>query len=568
MAVRLCNENLSQVPGFFSVPTYDRSELKATIFHIGLSRFARAHIISFADELNQRQHDAGQRPTHGVIAVNMHSHEVRDALAPQDNLYTVTRKGKGITECRVVGALADVLIAKENPQAVIEAGANPDITTISITVTQAGYNFDKDRGVDFGNKDIKADLERNGAAHSTIGMIYAILDLRRQRGIAPPTVLSCDNLETNGTRLRNAVLAFAEVKSRATAAWILNNVAFPNTMVDCITPSARKEHEQFIASKGVLDLAHIEAEPVPGTPFVIQNIVSKDPVTQKPITLPDFASVGAVVAEKVANFELLKLRSLNGAHMALGCIGHVLKYEHANEAMQDPVVRSFIQGFMQEAGQTLHPTEGVDQQQYRRGLLTRLDNDQIRDPLTRLARNGCEDKVKARIANTLQDCLREANLHHEHSAFALASWVEYLKTLDKEGYLKGVRYYDKNQNPMDVASPEHVVGSERYDIKGVKIEPNDKKAAAIGLIDHVHKNAREIGPILAYKQLELEDMATNTNVHAAVDRHLLAIEQKGFARAFMDFVEEHPFAFIEEANDNIEPDVKVARASALVLQPS
>lgn len=554
MAIRLCNENLDQVPQFFSVPTYNRADLKATILHIGPSGFSRSHIIPFADDLNERQHLAGERPTHGVIAVSMRHSDVHDDLVSQDYLYTLMSEGKGVTKGRVVKSLMDVMVARDNPQAVVAAAANPDIEVISATVTQAGYYFHKDQGVDFDHPDIKADLERSGEATSTIGLIYAALEQRFRDGTLPPTILSCDNLKNNGTRLRNAVLAFAQVKSPEVKDWIETNVAFPNTMVDRITPGVSKKHIAAVHNLGVIDARPVEAEPRPGLSFVIQNIVSKNPVTQEPVHFPAFDALDTiVVAEEVANYELLKLRSLNGAHMALGCVAHVLGYKYAHESMQDPMVRTFIKGFMAETGQTLPHTEGVDQHVYRTDIVGRLDNDQIQDPLTRLARNGSVDKVKERLAEPLHEALNNESFKHDYLAFAFASWIEYMKTLDSEGYLRGVRSFDAEGKPLDPDSPDHVRGTPRFDASNGKIDANDKNAGDIGLLNQVRSDMVDVAPIFSLPDLDLNGLGGHEMTQPTINAHLVAIQQKGFRQALADFLETHPSMFIEEANDNVDP---------------
>lgn len=574
MAVRLCNENLSKVPGFFSVPGYNRADVKSTILHIGPSGFSRSHIIPFADDLNEKQHRAGQRPTHGVIAVSMRHADVYDDLAPQDFLYTLTSKGKGLTEYRVVKSLMDVLVAPQNPQLIVETAASPDIEVISLTVTQAGYYFsaNKDEHVNFDAPEIKADLENSLEATSSIGLIAAALDLRRQRGILPPTILSCDNLKHNGTRLRNAVIAFAQKKSPDLAAWIEKNVAFPNTMVDRITPGKSAKQISAVAALGVLDNRPVEAEPLPGMPFVIEGVVSKDPATGEPVNFPDFASVGAIITKEVAPYESLKLGTVNGAHMALGCAGHVLGEAFADEAMHKEPLRSFIKGFMAEVGQTLSHTEGVDQNQYRHDVERRIDNDQMKDPLTRLARNGSEDKVKSRLAEPLHDALKNPSLKHEHLAFAFASWIQYLKTLDKDGYLKGVKYYDETGRSIDPETcTRETVRYIKNDDKLVKADPNDKKAADIGLLDgtHIKADTVDVGPLFSLSKLDLNGLGKHPHAQSVINKQLVAIHEKGFAQALADFVDEHPGAFLQEDNDNNggQPDIDPAQHAMPALQP-
>jgi mannitol 2-dehydrogenase len=523
MAVRLCNENLSEVnSNFFRVPAYDRSNVTSGILHVGPSAFFRAHLAVYADDLLHQQQKAGQPLTWGITAVSMKSSDVRDDIAQQDFLYTLTSKGKDHLNGRVIGSIRDILVAKENPEAVLEAAADPAIKVISLTVTQKGYYYDAEKGFDFNHPDIQACLNENSESMSSIGLIVSSLMLRRDRGIAPPTILSCDNFAGNGTVLRNAVLAYAQAKAKDRPEfadlhdWIAQNVAFPNNMVDRITPSKSAEHIDFVKSMGVQDARPVEAEPMPNLPFVIENLVSVDPVTNQPVDAPDFGSVGALMGERVSPYENLKLRSLNGAHMALGCIGHLMGNKYSHEAMQDPDIRRFIVGFMAEVGQTLSETPGVDQNEYRADLLRRLDNDQICDPLTRLARNGSQ-KVETRFLNTLRDCVANEGYSHGHLTFSIAAWIEYMKRMDSAG----------------------------------KLADNDQNA----IIKNLHKLVSEAttnpAALFAEKSIFSTDMAGRADIIAEVQGHLESIQANGIQGALQKFLETRgPVTGMHHAADN------------------
>lgn len=525
MTVKLSKEALKQVASTgIKVPTYDLSAVKPSIFHIGPSSFFRAHLAVFADDILHKQHEAGQPLTAGIVAVCPRRPDVRDALQDQDNLYTVNSKGKNIDDVRVIGSIRDIMVLKENPQAVIEAAASPDITTLSLTVTQAGYYYTKGTGLDFNAPDIQKDLAAaNNDELTSIGLIVASLDLRRQRGIAPPTILSLDNLPENGHKLRSAVLAYArEAENRGKVSqglneWISEFTQFPTTMVDRITPGTDPDQIRHITSKGILDNLPVKAEPMPPMACVIENKLSIDPVTGASVPLPALTeSKGVVISDNVAAYELMKLRSLNGAHMALGTVGHLMGDSLAHEAIQNPLIKKYIQGFMSEVGQTLLDTPGIDHDEYRESLMQRINNDQIRDPLTRLARNGSKDKVQPRLIDPLRDCLTNEGRTHSHIAFSIATWVEYLKKMDKTGTLPGMS------------------------------EANDPYAVEIGLLDQITPNMTDIAPLLAIPELRFNGMGKRADLIEEINDHLKNIQENGLEKALTSFLETQNFTFDPE----------------------
>lgn len=545
MAVRLCNENLSKVPANFSVPQYDRSQVTSGILHIGPSNFFCSHFAVFADRLLANQFKAGLPLTWGVTAVSMKTARARDELAPQDFLYTLSGRGKGIEEAHVIGSVRDILVAQENPQNVLAAALDPNTKVISLTVTQKGYYYSPDGGIDFNDADIKADLAAaDGAERTAIGLIGTVLKERRRLGMAPPTIVSLDNFPNNGGTLRAAVKGYLGEKHPDVLEWFDRYVEFPVTMVDRITPGITEEHKFHVAGKGVDDAHAIKAEPMPGMAFVLQDKVSRDPATGKPVDFPDFASVGALVRESVEPYELLKLRSLNGAHFFAGCTAHNMGYKYMHEAIQDPLVRDAVKVFWHEVRQTLLPTEGVDQMEFFKGLLLRLENDKIQDPLTRLARNGSQDKVRPRIVDPLRETMHRSDMTHGSFTFALASWIEYLKDLDEDGYVKG---------------------SPRFDDKGNPIDPNDKKAALSGLLTQVTPDLTDASSILIRDDLRFNGVGRSAVVQEEVQNFLVSFKEKGIRATLDAYMTERgpmPLGFDDADNDNLDAAPLVVGADA------
>lgn len=407
----LTGKQLSNLHADIAVPTYDRSKVKTGIVHIGPSAFFRGHLAVYIDDLLQQ----GETDW-GICAVSLKSSGVRDALHGQDNLYTVVEQNSQGNTARVIGSINKVLVAKEGPQAVLDQMASPDTKLVTLTVTQSGYYY-KNGELDFDDDDIKADLIKADEPTSTVGYIVKALEMRMERGLPPFTVMSCDNLPGNGTILKNVVLAYAAKRSNALRNWINDHVEFPSTMVDRIVPKTSQEH--IDTHRQVYSVN--DAWPIYTEQF--RQFVIEKPKNGAP--LPDFARVGALQVDDVAPFELMKIRLLNGTHMALGMVGRMAGHTYAHEAIVDPKIRTYITGLMGEMTATLHPVPGVNLDQYKATVFDRLGSPFMKDELARLARNGV-DKVDSRFLQPLRDAISRKS-PSDYLTFAVASWAEYLK---------------------------------------------------------------------------------------------------------------------------------------------
>ncbi len=492
--VALKIENLSLLPENFQVPQYNPEEVKTTIFHIGPSNFARAQIAKMAhDGMNEAAREG--RPLElGIKAVSLKSADVKHALQSQDNLYCLTSKGAGITpQHEVIGSIRSVICAKENAAEIIEAAADPSIKVITMTVTQNGYKPNESR-------EPSKIIDTNNPEFSTIEVIVHSLNLRRERGLQPPVIMSLDNMNANATVLRNAVMEEASKVDPLLAEWIGDNVPFPSTMVDRITPSKSQTHIDEIAGLGVKDNWPVLAEPMPKVPLVIEDL-SKEPGVKGQVFrnsgIQELTKVGAILSHHVEEYESMKLRVLNGTHMALGCVGTLCGYKTSDQAMADPVVRSFIGNFMDQAISTLKPLDGIDYKDFKDDVIRRLDNQDISDPLTRLARNG-ESKIKDRLLNIVRDTIAD-DAPNQFVTFAVASWLHYAGNLTSDGFLKG-------QNSG---------------------EPNDKDVKKTGLVDDINRNRSTINALFDRQGLWGQDLATNSSFIQSVKRSFESIERSG-----------------------------------------
>ncbi|MGL4324164.1 MAG: mannitol dehydrogenase family protein, partial [Beijerinckiaceae bacterium] len=299
MAV-LSNATLVQVSSAIARPAYDRAHLRTGIVHLGLGAFARAHLCAYTEDV------IGTDRHWGIAGASMRKADVVAQLRPQDGLYSLLVRDGDATTARVCGILTGLYVLPENPRALIEVMAAADTKIVSLTVTEKGYCHDPATGtLNQAHPDIVHDLAHPDMPRSAIGVIVAALARRHAQGLGPFTVLSCDNLPSNGHVVRGLVLTFARQRDAALAAWIENHGAFPCAMVDRIVPAATDaDRADARALLGVADEGTISTEPF--RQWVIEDHFCAG--------RPAWEKAGAQMVADVAPFEFMKLRLLNGAH--------------------------------------------------------------------------------------------------------------------------------------------------------------------------------------------------------------------------------------------------------------
>jgi fructuronate reductase len=398
------------------IPPYDRDRSVIGAVHFGPGAFHRVHQACYLDDA------LAQDPRWAVAAVSLHSAGVRDALAPQDGLYTLAVLDEQ-PQIRIIGALKDLLVAPESPAAVSERLADPAVTLITATVTEKGYCLAAGGGLDFANSEIVHDLAQPTAPRSFIGHLYAGLARRRALGVAPPNVVSCDNLTDNGPRLRRAIVEFARKHDVDVARWIENEVAFPRTMVDSIAPATDTALRDRVAERlGTVDRWPVQREAF--TQWVIEDCM-RGPQ-------PDWAAIGVTITSDVAGFERAKLRLLNGAHSSLAYLGSLAGYATVAEAMRDPQLASFVRSLMSEdiAPSVVAP-RGLDVAEYIESVLRRFRNPALRHLLSQIAWDGSQ-KLPFRIVGTVQDAI-ESNRPLGRLCMPIAAWFHFIRRKAQQG---------------------------------------------------------------------------------------------------------------------------------------
>jgi mannitol 2-dehydrogenase len=405
------------------VPGYDRSSVSVGIVHFGVGGFHRAHQAMYLDSLMEQGHALDW----GICGVGVMPFDlkVRDALVPQDCLYTLVLKdSQGEWTPKVIGSIVSYLFAPDDPDAVLERMADPATRIVSLTVTEGGYNFHPVTGkFDTDNPAVRADLAPGAVPTTTFGLITEALARRRERGIGPFTVMSCDNIQGNGHVAQEVFTAFARLRDPGLGEWIEANVRFPNSMVDRITPVTTDGDRAEIRDRfGVED-----AWPVVCEPFTQWALEDKFNAGR-----PPFEDVGVQVVPDVEPYELMKLRLLNASHQALCYFGFLAGYRLVHEVAQDPLFANFLLDYMNlEATPTLAPVPGIDLGIYKHQLIERFSNAAVRDTVARLCAESSD-----RIPKWLLPVVREnlaAGRDIRFAAAVVASWARYAEGVDEQG---------------------------------------------------------------------------------------------------------------------------------------
>ncbi|MGL4442330.1 MAG: mannitol dehydrogenase family protein, partial [Alsobacter sp.] len=403
---------------------YDRARLTPGIVHLGLGAFARAHLCEYTEDALELEFGAW-----GVVGASLQRPDQRDRLAPQDGLYTLLKRAPSGPDLRLIGCLGEVLVAPENPAALIARMASPDTRIVSLTVTEKGYCHDPATGrLKTDHPDIVHDLAHPDAPRSAVGLIVAALKARRTAGLGPFTALSCDNLPHNGGVLRGLVRDFAALSDDGLSQWIEANGAFPATMVDRIVPATTEADIAEVASLIGLE----DAAPVIGEPFrqwAIQDVFAAG--------RPAWERVGAQMVSQVAPFEFMKLRMLNGAHSSLAYLGYLAGHETVSEASGDPVVARFLEGLWAEIIPTVPAPQGVVLSDYAQALLARFRNPAIRHRTWQIAMDGSQ-KLPQRLLGTIRDRLKQ-DAPIDHLALGVAAWMRYVAGTDEKGATIDIR---------------------------------------------------------------------------------------------------------------------------------
>jgi mannitol 2-dehydrogenase len=422
MTTQLNAANLNSLGPNIQVPKYDRQKVGQSIMHVGVGGFYRAHQALYMDDLFHQ----GSDPQWGYCGVGLLKHDarIRDVMGSQDCLYTLVERSLEGDKARIIGSIVNFLFAPDDPQKVIEQMASPQTRIVSLTITEGGYYIDVSTGeLDAKHPDIQYDLAHPHEPRCSFGYILEALDRRRLRGLPSFTLMSCDNIQSNGEVARKMLTAFAELRDPVFRNWLSENCIFPNSMVDRITPATTDEHRNLVKEKFGID----DGWPVMTESF--KQWVIEDHFGQG---RPAWESVGAQMTTDVLPYEKMKLRLLNASHQALCYIGMLLGYQLVHETMEDQDIQKLVKKMMDdEVTPILSAVPGVDLADYKKTLIERFANPAIRDQLSRIGIYGSSGIPKF-VLPSIEDQLKRGG-PIKLLSFTVASWFRYLTGLDESG---------------------------------------------------------------------------------------------------------------------------------------
>lgn len=415
-APRLSTKTLSLAKPGVLLPCYDRSKTTIGIVHFGPGAFHRGHQACYFDSLLPKD------PRWAISGAELMANGLAENAVAQDHLYIVAELDANI-RYRIVGSHTEYLKAQGQADKIFARLLDPNVRLVTSTVTEKGYYLSAGE-LDLDNPAILADLEHPTAPGTLIGWVTEGLNRRKAAGMVPFVPVSCDNVMENGHKYRKAVLAYAEARGdKDLLAWIVDNVRFPNTMVDSITPAATEELKDRIEREtGLRCEAPVQREAF--LQWVVEDVLGED--------APDLASVGVMLTKDVAAYELAKLRLLNGAHSTLAYAGLMRGRDSVGEAMADLKLSHTVELMMREdIVPTLRKTPGLNFGAYISDLLDRFRNPALTHKLIQIASDGSQ-KLPYRILGSLMEALK-GGCSIRRFTVSLGAWMRFVERQAKAG---------------------------------------------------------------------------------------------------------------------------------------
>jgi fructuronate reductase len=489
---RLSARNLHKLNPDVRHPSFDRERTGIGLVHLGVGAFMRAHIAEYNDDAL-----ATKGGNWAIAGVSLRHPDSRDRLASQDCLYILGTRDGNNERRRLVGSLKEMHVATENPRAVVRLIADERVRVVTLTITEKGYCLDPDSGeLALRHPDIRYDIEHPDEPRSAIGYLAAGLRARMRSSVRPPTILSCDNLPSNGVRLGSAVRRFAHEQDPALGSWISDNVTFPMTMIDRIVPATTDaDIAQNAKACGLRDEAYVKTEPF--RQWVIEDAFCNG--------RPGWESGGALFVGDVAPFEAAKLRLLNGPHSAIAYLGYLAGYHYVHEAMRDATFAAFVRRMMTDdiAPVAPEPRE-MNHDLYIRELLQRFANPALQHRTWQIAMDGSQ-KLPQRILSTVRAQLARGG-PIASLGLVVAAWIRYTLGRDEQG------------KPIEVKDP---------------LAPKFAVIAAGGL-----NNPAEIaGRFLSIREVFGTDLPAQARFRSTVTESLRQLIEYGAAETVRRFVQ-------------------------------
>ena len=419
--LRLNEVNLERIADSFIKPNYSRRKLTPGILHLGIGAFHRAHQAYYTDALFRQNDDNNGW---GIISASFRSAVVRDQMLAQDFLYTHCVRQGNEESYHIIGSVMNVLVARENPEALIQQIACENIRLVTLTITEKGYHHDPaSKELNANDPDIRHDVNNIESPRTAVGFIVCGLMYRRAKNLGGLTFLSCDNLPGNGRILKSVVLQMAHMIDDSLVSWIEENIAFPSSMVDRIVPATTDDdREAFSKNLGIDDQGLVISESF--SQWVIEDNFA--------CGRPEWEKVGVKFVNDISAYEDLKLRVLNACHSVIAYLGHLCGCEYVYQAMEMEGFKNMLIKLLdEEIAPSINIPDGFDISNYKNVSLQRFSNSAIKHKTLQIAADGSQ-KIPQRWLSSLREQIRNGGPTRLLS-LALAGWIRFLQGEDEQG---------------------------------------------------------------------------------------------------------------------------------------
>lgn len=438
MTTKLSLATLDDIGNRASLPSYRRDEIRPGILHFGVGNFHRAHMAIYLHDLFNKGRDLDW----GIIGAGVmpSDQRMRDTLKAQDFLTTVVEQDIDRSAATITGPMLDVITAPDFDR-IIATLASPDIRIVSLTITEGGYFIDAATGkFDPDHPAIAADAQNPAHPKTVFGLIIAGLKGRREAGIPAFTVMCCDNIPGNGEVTEATVCGLARLSDPEFADWIHHNVAFPNSMVDRITPATgQREIDITRDAYGIED----------GWPVFCEGFKQWVLEDKFPLGRPALEDVGVTFVPDVAPYELMKLRILNGGHAAIAYPAALMDIHFVHESMENPLIRAFLAKLEnEEIIPVVPPVPNTSLQDYYTLIENRFSNPKIGDTIPRLAQDGSNRQPKFILPSTADRLAK--GLDVTGLALVSALWCRYFEGTSDGG--KTIAFNDPSAERLHAAA--------------------------------------------------------------------------------------------------------------------
>ncbi|MFY0715312.1 mannitol dehydrogenase family protein [Seonamhaeicola sp. NFXS20] len=415
-------ENLKQLPPNVLKPLFNRDNIKTSILHIGVSNFHRSLQAFYTHELIERFNELN----YGICGVDLldTSRKIYNILKDQDGLYTLYIKEiNGVHKAKVIGSIVEYFFGPENPMAVIEKMASPDIKIISLTIAEDGYHLNEITGeFDLNHPSVYEDLKNPLSPNTVFGYLTQAFKLRKLRGLPGCTILSCDNIKENGNTIKQSFFNYVSKVDPDLLPWLTKNTTFPNTMVDRITPITELRDIYSLKNEFLIE----DQWPVVCESFS-QWVIEDNFFDEKPA----WDKVGVQFTKDIKPFERMKLRLLNASHTILGILGTLHGYKTVHEASIDNDFNTLLNSYMdKEVTATLEMQDIKTINDYKKNIISRFQNPYINDKLSRICQESSA-KIPLFILPTIKDQLK-GEKQIKIAAFIIAAWCKYNDGIDDQ----------------------------------------------------------------------------------------------------------------------------------------